>query len=298
MAAGLKTTGQSYYDAFASMEQQVGDIWKGMPAFGHLRKHSVTGIVITPACDLANRKVETITYLPIIPVRQYLVSRGFAAELVRIIKGQGQLAKIKDLEDWQMKGIDLPADTVMLRTLKEANALSGSGGAKEKDAAVRICAAVAVLRSIRGQGESADLRLVKTALGAKEYERCISDVVRNAYSPDIHFLPSDGRAGDLSVIGDHSVVLFRYPMAVPVDMLDAANDIGIVDWAGASSLLSVEFPIVAHAQSVRPVKVGALRSRFLPDLISRFAALHIRMGAPDFTRETVGDFVNEFGESK
>jgi len=156
MVAGVKTTGQSYYDALASMEQQVGDIWKGLPAFGHLRKHSVTGIVITPACDLANRKVETITYLPIIPVRDYLLSRGFAAELVRAIKGQGQLAKINGLEDWRMKGIGLPADMVMLRTLKEASVVSDSGSAKEKDAAVRICAAVAVLRTVRGQGESAD----------------------------------------------------------------------------------------------------------------------------------------------
>ena len=297
MTAATKTTGQSYYDALPSLEQRVGDLWKNLPTFGHFRRHACRGIVITPACDLVNRKVETITYLPIMTVREYMLSRGFAVELVRVVKGQYPVAKMLGIDDWQIKGIGMPSDEVLLKTLAAAKQVQEAAGQKEKEAAGRICAAVLVLRFVRGSENDVDISSVRIALGGKEYERCLSDIIKNSYSPDIHFLPSDGRAGDMSVMEDHSVVLFRYPMAVPVELLDSANDISVVDWKGAISKLREEFPIVAFAEQFQPVKVGALRQRFLPDLISRFTTLHIRMGSPNFTRETVDEFIKEFGES-
>lgn len=292
MSYGAKTTGQSYYDAMPEAALQVGDVWESLPSFGHFRALSCGGIVITPACDLANRKVETVTYLPVIPVRDYLLTRAFGVEYIRVIRAQCQLAGISILDDWRGKGFALPALAVIEEVIAHSSAAvkKFAAKAKERVAAERILAAAQALFEVRGGERISTLDSIRFALGPKEYERLIFSIINNSYSSDIHFLPSDGRSGGMSVIRKHSVALFRYPLSLPVELLDAANDVDLPDWGGVLLGLEDEFPITKHASEARPVKVGQVKPRFLPDLISRFAALHIRMGSPDFTSDTVGEF--------
>ena len=67
------TAAKNYYDTTPERRHQTGDIWKGLPTFGLLGQHQTcSGLVITPACDLANNKSTTITYLPILTVTEYL----------------------------------------------------------------------------------------------------------------------------------------------------------------------------------------------------------------------------------
>ena len=73
-------TGTSFYDNLPSPDHRTGDIWRHLPTFGTLTRVSTSGIIITPACDLANRKCEMITYLPIIPVADYIGSSAFRHE--------------------------------------------------------------------------------------------------------------------------------------------------------------------------------------------------------------------------
>jgi hypothetical protein len=96
----------------------------------------------------------------------------------------------------------------------------------------------------------------------------------------------------------HSVALFRYPLTVPVSLLDAAQDNALTDWTEATSALAVEEPMATLLAARRPLKCLRLQSRFLPDLLTKYVSLYSRIGSPDFTRETVETLSNELGAPK
>lgn len=292
MAGITRITGQAYYDAMPGSDLAVGDIWQEMPTFGHLKRSAASALVITPACDLSNRKSETVTYLPIISVRDFLTSRSFSVEMTRVIKAQESVAGISRALDWIAKPSDMPSLDAIQRVIEDATSILDSKcSEKVRTASNRCLAAAGVLKACRAGG-SATHDVVRAALGDKEYRRILTDIVRNAYSADVHFLPYDGRHGAVSAMKEHSVALFRYPLSLPVELLQAANDIGMVDWPREISRLSLEHPIAANAPT-RPLKTATLKPPYLADLISRFAGLHIRMGSPDFTVETVGEYVQD-----
>lgn len=63
---------RDYYDFHPSLDHRTGDIWHNLPCFGLLRRNFLSGVVVTPACDLANDKCDTVTYIPIVPVVDFL----------------------------------------------------------------------------------------------------------------------------------------------------------------------------------------------------------------------------------
>lgn len=292
----IKVSGSSYYDALPHAGLRVGDIWSGLPAFGHLKRREWKGLVITPACDLANRKAESITYLPIISVADYLCGRGFAGEFVRVIRGQSSIAGITLSDAWDVKGAVLPQTHEVTAVSRAAAAIAAdaSAGKKAQLASSRIEAASTVLLGVLNPDGASLAKAVACALGDKEYARCVQDIIRNAYAADIHFLPADGRTPPMSVVEEHSVVIFRYPISLPIEVLELADNVRITDWKSALEAAAADHPVL-HNMSVRPVRQGSLKPRFLPDVISRFAALHIRMGSPDFSAETVKSFANDMG---
>lgn len=75
-------TAKHYYNSHPSGDHATGDIWANLPSHGLLRETFVPGLVITPACDLAQSKVETITYLPIVEVHEWFGSSSFRAEVM------------------------------------------------------------------------------------------------------------------------------------------------------------------------------------------------------------------------
>src|ERR1035441_3928507 len=77
-----KISARSYYDYFPPASHAPGDLWMHLPIHGLLRREWASALVVTPSCDLFNRKVNTITYLPIIPCRDWIGSREFLAEIV------------------------------------------------------------------------------------------------------------------------------------------------------------------------------------------------------------------------
>src|SRR5712671_1245325 len=88
MTQQLPIGAQEYYDLLPPFDHQPGDVWSSLPTYGTLRLKSVSGIVVTPACDLANRKVETITYLPIVSLQEYFSSRACLPDHLKVIDGQ------------------------------------------------------------------------------------------------------------------------------------------------------------------------------------------------------------------
>src|SRR5687767_4466012 len=99
MAQNPPVSASDYYEFFPPSEHRVGDVWVDLPTFGMLGIERVAGIVITPACDLQNCKTETITYLPIVPIRQAFTLRGFRPMVLRAIGGQAQTLGINGFDE-------------------------------------------------------------------------------------------------------------------------------------------------------------------------------------------------------
>ena len=72
-----------------SLQMNIAQVMFGVICHTHglLKESHLPGVVITPACDLANDKVETISYLPIIPIRNYLATTSFLPEIKNAMLG-------------------------------------------------------------------------------------------------------------------------------------------------------------------------------------------------------------------
>ena len=74
-----------YYDTFPAGPFQTGDIWSNIPSNGLLEASVTFGLLITPACDLQNRKSDTLAFMPIVSVREAMklrfMIRKFSSEL-------------------------------------------------------------------------------------------------------------------------------------------------------------------------------------------------------------------------
>jgi hypothetical protein len=78
---------KAFYKELVTNKHCTGDIWSNLPTHGLLKENYLPGIVITPACDLANDKVETITYLPVISISNFLTTSSFLIEIKSALLG-------------------------------------------------------------------------------------------------------------------------------------------------------------------------------------------------------------------
>lgn len=292
-----KISAAEYYETLPSAGFRAGDIWQDLPTFGHLRRERSRGIVITPACDLANRKAETVSYLPIVSIKDYITGPGLAPVIVRTMRGQAQAAGIDADDLGEIRGFNLPTSDRILDIKHRANEIVSMRGMSSirKLAAERTSVGATLLYYIRNGGESPRMGEVRKLFGDSLFKKSIEEIIKNSYSTDVHFLPCDGKTGLLSSMESHSVVLFRYPLSLPFEVLDVADDISQKDWRSAVVSLEITYPIARHIGEHRPLRVTSLKARFFSDLLARFSALHIRMGSPDFTTETVSIYYNEIG---
>jgi len=295
-----RISARSYYDYFPPSPHAPGDIWMHLPTHGLLRRERASALVVTPSCDLSNRKVNTITYLPIISFLDWVSSRDFLAEIVgAMLSLVDQLSPLgisstSALDCSETFSSELSQQLVDLgrRLGKEAHNKS------LRAAAERYIAGGNHLKCV-SQGGQADLHDLETCLTRNRWLQVRTQIVRNAFRSDLYFLPADGNSDlSLSPIAMHSVALFRYPLTVPVSLLDAAQETTLTDWTEATSALATEEPIATALSAVRPLKCLRLQGRFLADLLTKYVSLYSRIGSPDFTRETVETLSNELGASK
>lgn len=303
MATKLKLNPTDFYDVSPSTECVAGDIWSGLTvATGPGATNTWSGVVVTPACDLANGKSETLTFLPVIPLADYLVSSAMATTLVRTTVGQLTAAGFTDSLD-QPHRYAFPdpmrakriADAVQKRLSDSAVRL----GKAEFAASNRALAGLRILeRGARLSRSSQTLADVTELLGLAETERLLDRLIRNAYSVDVHFVPADGEPSDWSGVNAPSLVLFRYPVCAPIQVFEMAMQVSVRDWANAIDSLCVSIPSARAFREVRPLKHSTLRPRFLADLLTRYVGMHVRLGAPSFTNETVKAISKSLLENK
>lgn len=270
---------QSYYKDLPDGRHRTGDIWTGFPSFDLFPNHAkgVPAIVITPACDLSNSKTHTITYLPILTVRELLatdVGYGLVRPSIQGILKDNQQTDLAELLD---RGGIPDATTVEL--LEE---LSASTSGWRVDARDRYLAGVRALRCL----ETSHLDtggFVRSALPKKDWQRFRDGLVKNSFADDLHFLPPEQPVYEFSAINEPSVVLFRYPMTIHRRELDRAADPG-----GAAEGTALF--------SAKPLKVIRLEREFLSDLLTRFARLYVRLGSTDFTNDAIAAFAARIDE--
>src|SRR5947208_622781 len=128
---------RDYYDLYPSLDHVPGDIWVDLPTCGVLPFQHLAGVVISPACDMANRKVETITYLPIVTVRTWFSTVAALPDIRRVVDGQWRVLNRGILIDWP-KGFYCPTEEQMSAAKQEIAGLRKQGlGAKEIEAIER-----------------------------------------------------------------------------------------------------------------------------------------------------------------
>ena len=281
-----------YYDLVPPIALSAGDIWSDLPTFGLIPGGATRAIVITPACDLSNRKVATVSYLPIVPLRRYFLSPSFVPVIRRETDKQLAAARLPSLP--VPSNVFAPPDLQQIDAVR-ANCTSQSGGLPkgQREARTRAAASLVLLRACHHLSESIfpETEFV-TAFGAKNWKATVQKVIQNSHRLDTFFLPSDGQSVALSAVPDPSVVLFRYPFSAPIQLLECAQDVQLVNWDTVLGELRPLLPGI-DAFATRPLKRGMLRAGFLGDLLTRFVAMHVRLGAPDLPEGTVQDIVND-----
>lgn len=293
MPSSLPIGASDYFEFFPSPDHRAGDIWVNLPTYGIIGIEHTPAVVITPACDLQNEKTETITYLPILSVRQAFATRGFAPEIVRSIDGQLELLGLPALSGISGKFNAISGSSLdRLLEIVQQRKQTPHFNAKDNLAVKRINAGVSILRAAIGpEIEVASHNDLRDLFGASPFEKMIERIVTNSYRSDCHFLPSDEQPHEWTTLSEPSVCLFRYPISAPIEILDAAQDLNRKDWIAEITNIATHTPCARFFSSMRPMKRQTLKPRFFADLLTRYVAMHMRLGAPDFTDESVQKYV-------
>lgn len=281
-------SGADFYDALPTADHRTGDIWTGLPTFGMLGRATVSGIVITPACDLAQCKSETVTYLPIIAVSEYLASTACRhdcwQEASRVLEKLPSFTAV-----FPPRRFELISDEDLEAAIGQGTDAKGRPLADAE--MLRIQAYKAYVQASRSG--SATIDHVKDVFKTDRFDTMTSRLVTNAFKSDIHFLPADSLAYGARPVPVHSVVLFRYPLTVPAPVLDMAQHSTEAQWKSSNIGTGSGHEEVLKQMPEWPVKLASLKNEFLSDLISRYLGVHIRLGSGDFTEQTVRAFCNE-----
>lgn len=282
-----------YYDLLPPNLHRTGDIWRDFPHFDLVSPRPRSGLVVTPACDLAQRKVETVTFLPILTIRDYLNSSGFFFEL--------WLEASVTLQKLGLTHLVIPPERFELPILEELDqALVSARKIEEQDAQkkshVSRLAAYAEYVRKRHANELASLTEVGQIFGGGNFDKLLKKITTNSYKSDVHFLPSDGKPRDSAAVPEHSVALFRYACSIPLCLLDVAQACTQAQWDEGGAKIFAGMDGLKPHLSKCPVRLATVKDDFLSDLLSRYVGMQIRLGSRDFTDGTIDDLVRQLKE--
>jgi hypothetical protein len=283
----IKVSAKDYYDYLPSPPHKTGDIWTNLPTFGLLKQRFCSGVIITPACDLVNSKTETISYLPIIRIEEWFYHRQFYTEVKK------QLVKT-----FQKNGILNFLDAFPRRTLPDGETIIEAKkrleGMSTSTVYKKILLGLDHISALQQNNNIIDLKKLSSFFGKEDWQKICVGVIKNSLHGDIHFLPADGQNKLYSGIQKHSVVLFRYPLTIPIRILDLADDPYVAEWEASLKCLHYDYELSGFFIN-KPLRTSRLKKDFLTELLTRYLALYIRMGSPDFSDETVKSYSSEIG---
>jgi hypothetical protein len=210
MADHRRISSKYYYDFLPASDHQCGDIWSGIDTFGLLGSDPVSAIVVTPACDLEQKKTETVTVLPILPIRQYFSTTAALPEVRRSIEAAFRGANLDFGFYWTGYAFRPPATTSVAATIQaiESHLQTAQRAKKEIAALERARAGLRIVTEI-GKSTVSPIAATDLALAFPDWDNRKQRLIRNAYSSDLHFLPSDEQGLSFSGVMHHSLVMFR-----------------------------------------------------------------------------------------
>lgn len=276
-------TEKSFYSLVPDGYHSTGDIWMRLPSFGLLRQQYVSGLVVTPACDLANCKTETVTFVPIVPITDFLLMPEFLAEIRRqLIECLSNIG----LRDRFSHPSSLDGNLVDLVRELEGLTLDKSKAAM-RPRCISGCKLVDAARS--RSLPSAEISALVAELFGANWNAIKSRIIRNSYRSDLYFIPPDYQPIEWSAVPRHSLVLLRYLMTVPTYFMDQANSSDERDWASRRKALidqKLHWCEQCH-ESLPPLRTLRLKECFLSDLLTKLVGIYVRIGAPDLEETTL-----------
>ena len=285
---------KDYYDFFPPNLNRTGDIWRGLPNLGILNKENLFGLVVTPACDLAQRKTETLTYLPIITIQEYLCSPSFYIEIWQDFFILLTKLKLADQVNAPSR-YELPLITEISEIAKITEEMKAKDSTKISSYKRVVSYVKYISQLSSGLLLSADE--VGQIFSPGSFEKITKKIVTNAFRVDLHFLPFDQKPEFSSAIPKHSVVLFRYAISIPIEIVNEAQLSDEIDWTTRLLKLKRDFS-AANLLTNMPIRLATLKDDFLSDLLSRYVSMQIRLGSRDFTDETIDQYALEVKDSK
>lgn len=287
---------RSFYQELPEPRHAPGDIWSNMPTHGLLRCARTSALVITPSCDLAQTKAETITYLPILPVRAWFATPAFLPELRRILDDSLKYLKVSPGALWDVRYF-LPSTGSVREASAHLQERRAAGGSRaDEDVHFGRCEAALDHLARMHNPLSAPPPSETTAvlLGARRHRELLGKLLRNA-NLDTHFLPTHA-IDQWAAVREPSLVLFRYPLTAPIEILEWAQDPTLADWSSACRELEPTQPFASCFHAARPLKTARLVVHHLADLLTRFTSLYSRVGSPDLSPHQLDTLLSELTE--
>jgi len=290
MPSAPQIEARDFYKNMPSLNHETGDIWHNLPGFGLPNKVTVTGIVISPACDLSQKKTETATVIPIIPVSEYLYSKAFYGEVWNEVFNR--LKPYGAEEHPPADRFSHPPIHLFEHALK-----SIEGDKKQIAFHARLTEYKKYIEYTQAplNERSIDRPSVELILSEKRYGEILKKIFCNSFKSDIHFFPAYGSLSNFAAIPSHSVALFRYVYSIPLEILDAAQCSRDEWWSEDCKRMSLTAPMIEHFDAC-PLKVSTLKDDFLSDMISRYLGMFMRLGSRDFTTTSLDNFIKEIKE--
>lgn len=295
MPKANKIEAKDYYKNLPANEHETGDIWSGFPCHALTNKETTTVIVITPACDLSQKKSETVTVLPIISIAEYLYSKSFYSEIWN--EFSPRLKALGD-EDYSPESRLVNPPIIKLReAIKKIDTQKKQKYQQLRDQINAYIEYIIYVESKSDQQKEMCAPDISRILGSKKFSEILKRIFKNSHKSDIHFFPAYPNAGKFSAIPVHSVALFRYAYSVPIEILDTAQASSENWWEQDKKTLSDHIPMIKSFKEW-PIKLSTLKDDFLSDLISRYLGMFMRLGSRDFTEHTINEFISEITEKK
>ncbi|MFG0841483.1 hypothetical protein [Pseudomonas sp. FYR_5] len=285
MPIALKIEARDFYRDMPSLDHETGDIWHHLPGFGLPHDITTTAIVISPACDLSQKKSETATFIPIVSIRDYLYSKSFYSEIWNEFSSR-----------LKAYGADAPPDRFShppIQLLERAiQALEGDQ--KQTDFRARIIKYSEYIKYTETPpAERSEYRpTIESILTEKKLTELLKKIFSNSYKSDIHFFPAHKISSNFAPIPEHSVALFRYVYSIPLEILENAQCSREEWWSQDCMRMTGRTPLIEHFEKY-PIKVSRLKDDFLTDLLSRYLGMFMRLGSRDFTKITIEKFATE-----
>jgi hypothetical protein len=269
------TIADMYYIQLPTGGPTQGDIWSNLPCIGGSNEPCV-GLVITPRCDFSHSKSPVLNYLPIISLEQYVLSVACFPHIERVIGEirEGLRTKVSALNVDSLFDLDVPIEEIRneVGLLRSASNIPRSKQLERADADFeagyeKVKELTALLRKPRLTFEQ-----LKIAFNKKRLATIQKDLIKNN-NADTYFLPPC-----IGLLESPSLVLLRHIYTCPISTIFRSRSERSDRPGGPTSNPS-------------PERLLRLASPFIESLISKFAALFMRVGTRDIPDPVVQTFI-------